>query len=111
MKLLIDTENKVIKIEENVNLGELIEKIKKLLPGEWKEYKLEANTQIVWANPIVIDRWPVYPYYPHWWDQPNYIGGSISMPDLAHTAGIADGQSITTDTVTIEPQNQYCIEC
>ena len=104
MKLFIDTENKVIKIEEKVNLGELIEKIKKLLPGEWKEYKLEANTQMYWANPIVIHEWPIYPSNPYWWNQPfcGITGGTITN---------TNGDSMTTDTVTIEPKTQYCIEC
>lgn len=46
MKLQLDVENKVIKIEEDVNLGEFVKILKKLLPaGKWKEFKLE--TQIV----------------------------------------------------------------
>ena len=66
MKLFIDTESKVIKIEETVNFGELIKKVKKLLPGEWKDYKIETHSVIAWTNPIVIQDWPLYPSYPQW---------------------------------------------
>jgi hypothetical protein len=62
MKLQLDTNNKTIKVEEQVGLAELVEILDKLLPnGEWKEYQLQTNTTIVWQNnPIVIhrDRWP-----------------------------------------------------
>ena len=103
MKLQIDTSAKVIKIEESVNFGELIEKIKKLLPNEWKDYKLETDTVIQWRNPVVIQDWPLYPKYPNWWTQPYYSTGGTVMGET----------KITTDSVTIDTsqQNQYCIEC
>ncbi len=80
MKIQIDTNAKVIKIEDNnINLGELVKYLEKLLPknhafGHWKEFSLETNTNIVnWNYPIVIDRWtpdpfplnpyPSYPFY------------------------------------------------
>ena len=72
MKLQLDTTNKTIKVEGLVNLNELFEALKKLLPqGEWKEFSLEANTTIVWTNPITIQPW-VYPYLPAypWWGSP-----------------------------------------
>ena len=54
MKIQIDDTEKTIKIEGNVNLGEFIDKITKLLP-EWKEYTLETNTIINnWSSPIII---------------------------------------------------------
>ena len=62
MKLFIDTESKVIKIEEIVNFG------------EWKEYGIETNTVIQWADPVVIQEWPympAFPGYPYWWPQPD----------------------------------------
>lgn len=103
MKLFIDTENKVIKIDETVNFGELIEKVKKLLHNDWKDYKLETNTVIQWRNPVVIQDWPLFPRYPYFWTQPYYGSG-----------GTVTGETkITTDSVTIDmsQQNQYCIEC
>ncbi len=105
MKLFIDTESKVIKIEETVNFGELIEKVKKLLPGEWKEYKIETNSVIQWYNPVVIQDWPLYKSYPThpypWWYQPpNYSTGA--------TLTTSGGDPLTID---MSQQTQYCIEC
>jgi hypothetical protein len=61
MKLVLDTTNKTIKIEEPVNLGELIDTLNKLLPStEWREFKLETNTQII--QPY-INPWIPYPWY------------------------------------------------
>ena len=68
MKVQLDTELKVIKIEGIVNLGELITNLETWLPnGLWKEFKLETNTIIEWKDSIFI---PYYhhPYNPYpWW--------------------------------------------
>ena len=71
MKIQIDTDNKTIKLEDNISLNELFKKIKKLFPdNEWKEYKLETNTTIQTCyNPIKyieIEKYkdPIYPPYP-----------------------------------------------
>ena len=63
MKIQLDTENKEIKVEETVNLGELTETLEKLLPnGEWKKFKLNTQTKINWSpNPINV---PYQPYNP-----------------------------------------------
>ena len=64
MKLQIDTTEKVIKVEEQVNFGELVKVLNKLLPkGEWKKYKLETNTVINW-NPNPVWTFPTYPILP-----------------------------------------------
>lgn len=70
MKLQLDTTNKLIKVEETVNLGEFTEAIERLLPdGKWKEFKLETQTVINWNNPIIIEPYRI-PYTPPWWQQP-----------------------------------------
>ena len=78
MKLQLDTTNKLIKVEETVNLGEFTEALERLLPdGKWKEFKLETSTVINWSNPIVIE--PYRPYNPYpWWQQSwiTYMGDS-----------------------------------
>ncbi|MFW5847675.1 MAG: hypothetical protein ACOCVF_02035 [bacterium] len=59
MKIQIDTENKTIRVDNNIPLGELIKTLKKLLPnGEWKEYELIKKVE---TYPYYI---PYYPYYP-----------------------------------------------
>ena len=65
MRLQLDTKEKVIRLEESVNLAEFFENIKKLLHvGSWREYRLETNCTINWAIPIVVKEEPVYPTYP-----------------------------------------------
>lgn len=82
MKIQLDTENKVIKVEEAVNLGELTETLERLLPnGEWKDFKLDTQTQINWTpNPIIIKEYPYQPYNPRpWWKQPWITYGNDSI--------------------------------
>lgn len=66
MKLQLDTTNKVIKLENSAELGELVKQLEKLLPkGEWKEFTLETNTVINnWNTPVVIREYPTYPVIP-----------------------------------------------
>lgn len=60
MKITIDREQKLIKIEEKVNLNDFIKELDELLPNnKWKEYSLECTyTQNIW-NPPFYER----PYY------------------------------------------------
>lgn len=94
MKIQLDTTAKTVKVEESVNLGELINGLKKLLPNnEWKEFKLETGVQIVqWSNPIIYTR-PIY-----WWEQPWYNG----------TTGSSLG-SFTTNDVSIKSPDAYTL--
>lgn len=63
MKLQLDTKEKVIRLEESVNLGEFTETLKLLLPdGLWKEYRLETNCTVYWSNPIVVEPYAPYTY-------------------------------------------------
>lgn len=55
MKIQIDTKAKTLKIENDITMSELVEFLDKILPGEWKSYKLETNTVIhQWSQPIVL---------------------------------------------------------
>ena len=99
MKLVLDTTNKTIKIEESVNLGELTETLERMLPlGLWKEFTLETNTQIVWSNPIIIRDYPYiinpYPYPTYPWYNP--------LPQIIYSDGITATPQLQTGT--------YCIE-
>lgn len=68
MKIQLDTTAKTIKVEESVNLDELVKTLSKLLPNnEWKKFKLETNTVIHnWNSPIYTNPrvWPIYPTAP-----------------------------------------------
>ena len=62
MKLQLDFDNKIIKIEEKVNLGEFFSKLEELLPDlKWREYDLEMGSITNWLNPWI---YPAYPQYP-----------------------------------------------
>jgi len=102
MKIQLDTTAKTIKVEQAVNFGELVEVLDKMLPdGEWKTYKLEANTVIQnWGNPIII-RERAYP--PSWpWRPTPYFGdvycGTSSGNQLSGAVGgVAWNQSSVTN--------------
>jgi hypothetical protein len=65
MKLQIDTTEKIIRIEERVNLGDLYSELEKLLPkGAWREFQLDTQTKIDWTQPIIYPIYPTYPTYP-----------------------------------------------
>lgn len=93
MKIQLDTTNKVIKLENSINLGELVKNLEKILPkAEWKQFTLETNTVINnWNSPVIIRE---YPQYPHRWDWPwvsstteNYMSGSsLHSKDLSSNA-------------------------
>lgn len=71
MKIQIDFDNKIIKLENNVNLKDFFDKVKNILSKDWEKFTLETNTTINnWSNPIIIkDSYPDYPTYP---DYPHY---------------------------------------
>ena len=54
MKIQLDFDAKLITVENNVNLGEFVKKIKRVLP-DWKEWDITSNT--------VINNWGYYPIY------------------------------------------------
>lgn len=47
MRLQIDREKKVIRVEENVNIGKLLFELQELFPnGEWQHYELEGSGKV-----------------------------------------------------------------
>lgn len=80
MKMLIDTVNKTITIEEDINLHDFHEEINKLLPGgEWREYTLKITKVVEWrdnnrTNPIT-QPWtnPLTPVQTPWTNPVNPI--------------------------------------
>jgi len=67
MKIQIDTTTKVIRVEEQVNLGALYTQLRKWFPNnEWKKFSIDAHTTIVWGpypRVIYLDQ-PYNPYQP-----------------------------------------------
>jgi len=53
MKITIDTDRKVIEIDQAINLKDFIKGLKKMLGSDWEEYSIEQRTP-----------WYYYPWYP-----------------------------------------------
>jgi hypothetical protein len=46
MKITIDSVLKTIKVESPTTLGEMIDFMDRIMPGQWREYTLETNVII-----------------------------------------------------------------
>ncbi len=80
MKIQLDYDNKVVTIENDVNLGDFVDRIQELLP-EWDKWNLNTQTIINnWQNPIVIDRY--IPNLPWWEHLPTIVSGPVSKTSL-----------------------------
>jgi hypothetical protein len=67
MKIQLDTINKTITIEEDVNLHDFYEQINAILPdGRWREFTLMVSKIAEWREPITITtpQQPINPYGP-----------------------------------------------
>lgn len=107
MNIQIDTLNKVIKLPEAVNLGELGDVLNKLFPNNtWREYKLEVNTIVNWSNPIIIDRWPTITYTWPWWSYGSTYVGTGTPNDFVVTANTGDG-NFNVNTITTSSGGTY----
>lgn len=62
MKIQIDTTNKTVSFDENINLAELFETIQRLLPDNWKEYKLLSINVTVNYKTVFKEKEYVNPY-------------------------------------------------
>lgn len=66
MKIQIDTQNKIVKVEDSVKLQELFTFLKRILEDDFATYKLEANTKIInWSNSVYVP----YNTNPFWYKQ------------------------------------------
>ena len=102
MKIQLDFDRKAIKVENNVNFGEFMKKIKQIFPnGEWKEFDLETNVSINW--------YPQYTYTEPRWINPNELNWiNPNEPFITYSNGIKTGIeniSTTTGIVNIETCN------
>ena len=105
MKIQLDTVNKTIKIEEQVNIDEFIKVIKKLLPDNlWKEFSLETGVITYWNYPYYIETWPKHTQYP-WYDGTSVLCGSTTNIDSS------DYDMNNSDcTYKTDVPHTYCIE-
>lgn len=84
MKITIDTENKTITSPNKINVGELVEELKKLSPNNWKEWNIELGQKAQPSLPYT----PPQPYvqnpfeYPHPWSEEPKTGDHDWLGDL-----------------------------
>lgn len=90
MKIQLDYDSNIIRLESGVNLKEFTLKMKSIIPEkEHDEWTLETNLNTIeWVNPIqvpLVPHNPTTPYtpYPNWWEnQPTYslpvINGNLT---------------------------------
>jgi len=70
MKIQLDTLNKTITIEEDVNLHDFYEQINAILPdGKWREFTLKVGKIVEWKEPLHLPK--RNPYEPLTTPQPN----------------------------------------
>jgi hypothetical protein len=102
MRLQLDTKNKTIKVEEDVNVEEFLKVIKRMFPGDsWKEFTLETNTVIYYSPWITWDY--QYPYCPQGTGSPYpwYTWQSDTSSISINTDAGIDGRHTLTTNYTL----------
>jgi len=78
MKVELDFDNKIIKLETDVKLLEFVKKITEILP-DWQSWTLETNTTIEWVGPTYPNIRP--PYVPPYIGTPIWYGTCADPAD------------------------------
>ena len=93
MKIQLDTINKTITIEEDVNLHDFYEEINSILPGGlWREFTLKVEKIKEWDNPITVT--PHTPINPYTNPYPTY-------PQIWYTTSNSDKDTLITGIYNI----------
>lgn len=83
MKLQLDFDNKIVTLENNVNIKELVDKLTVVLK-DYEKWTINTNNKIEWVSkPIIIDRTPYRPL-PWWETQPIITYGTNTTSNLTH---------------------------
>ncbi len=114
MKIQLDTIAKIIKLEESVNVGELMDILERMLPnGGWREFELQIVEFVDYQQPIIIRDYipydnpnptpyvPIYPITPSpinpvfpgtnpspWWQMPWVICGDQCSGNYSLKSGV-----------------------
>jgi hypothetical protein len=92
MKIQLDTVNKTITIEEDVNLHEFYEEINAILPsGLWREFTLKVGVIKKFINPIT----PINPFVPL---DPNPSPYTNPYPQIWYTTATDNSNSTTVNS-------------
>ena len=93
MKIQLDTINKTITIEEDVNLHDFYEEINSILPGGlWREFTLKVEKIKEWNNHITVT--PHTPINPYTNPYPTY-------PQIWYTTSNSDNDTLITGIYNI----------
>jgi len=99
MKMQLDFDNKIVTIEDNVDLGEFVDNIKKMIP-DWRNWKLETKTEIVWQQ--------TYPYYPSpWWGTPTWPTITVDGTDSNSVQLDAQGDASSIHMAVKNVEEKY----
>lgn len=88
MKIQLDFDNKIIKVEDNVKFSELIKTLNKLfIKKEWMDFTLETSTVIYsWPNTTILREIPFRPLESPWYST-SYLSGT-SLNDTVLSGGV-----------------------
>lgn len=90
MKIEIDFDQKTITLKDSVSLKELVDRLRGLELGDWKEWhvKSDKETEYIQTSPWVIPIYPnPIPYYPRPWEPIITYGDNTGspLPELPYT--------------------------
>ena len=98
MKFVIDTERKVITLEESANLAKFVEVIEKMLGKSWKDYTLEKTITFNWRWDHIYIRPYVYPTFPTFYTSSGNAIGTDKLPPIITYS--SSGEDAVNGTVT-----------
>lgn len=87
MKFTINTDKKIITLEESVNLNIFIKTITEILGDSWKDYTLEKTIHYTWSYPSITYNPITYDHIPNW-NQPDIHIPKIICYNSTNTSGI-----------------------
>lgn len=99
MRIQLDTIDKIIKIEDKVNLKELFAFLDKILPNkEWEEFSLEISVINNWTTPTIVPWYPYQPFYPNY----PWYGANGNVGVMPLSSGIYNISSNADPATTVD---------
>ncbi len=102
MKLTIDFDNKVLTLQETVNLNTLISTIKKMFPDTWKDFTLNTNLTVNYPYP-----WISYTYGGWTSNSGTILCGNGTTGTINAYKGCTTDTLSTVGTYTVNEDSSY----